>query len=696
MATDPRLAGVPATANELLADRAIRHAVFLERYKRGQVKEVLNFLDRSVFPDLLQKVRATLPDVTAGGVNMTPGRSKRLQEMLVSMDKTIRTGVRSSEAKFRKELRDLALSEAEWQRSLLNQAVPRPLDISFVIPNPQQLSAIVTSRPFQGRLLGEWFEGLGVDTSKRVKEQVQIGLAQGESIDVMVRRLRGTKVRNFTDGVLQITRRNAEATVRTATTHVSVSAREDTYRENQDVVKGVQYVATLDARTTDICISLDGKVFPVNEGPRPPMHHQCRSTTVPVLKSLEELGLKSKNFPPETRASMKGQTAGNQNYTQWLKKQSKEFQDDVLGKGRAAKFRKGTLTPNRFVDDAGKTYTLEDLRRLEGQSPKPKPKPKPIDEGPAPTPPPASGKELLERELAEKGPAKSGAEAADRLARATKLVEDRKAQITAKQTELQKELVRLHNSLDDDPDWQRTLKNFREENPNLNKNSRIALEDNLEQEFLGPKLKPINKQIKNLREENKKLNENLKLTFNRNLRDQDTPGALEAANAIPDRIANKRASTAVEWINSVSNGKKIKGDVEFRFDLEEKRAYYDKPNGGVVTTGRRDDVETYIHEIGHHIENITPGLTRRMKDFLERRTKGEKFRKMSEVTGNIMYEDIEITKPDKFFNPYVGKQYPDDTEVLSMGIERLFKDPLEFLKDDREHFELIIDVLKGL
>ena len=60
---------------------------------------------------------------------------------------------------------------------------------------------------------------------------------------------------------------DAATIARTAVTEASASAREATYAANADVLRGVQIVATLDSRTTQVCRHYDGKVFPVNEGP---------------------------------------------------------------------------------------------------------------------------------------------------------------------------------------------------------------------------------------------------------------------------------------------------------------------------------------------------------------------------------------------------------------------------------------------
>lgn len=62
---------------------------------------------------------------------------------------------------------------------------------------------------------------------------------------------------------------------------------------------------------------------------------------------------------------MNGQVPETQTYQTWLKKQSFEFQNDVLGKSRAEMFR-NDMPLDRFVDDSGKTYTLAELKAKEG------------------------------------------------------------------------------------------------------------------------------------------------------------------------------------------------------------------------------------------------------------------------------------------------------------------------------------------
>jgi hypothetical protein len=51
---------------------------------------------------------------------------------------------------------------------------------------------------------------------------------------------------------------------------------------------------------------------------------------------------------------------------------------------------------------------------------------------------------------------------------------------------------------------------------------------------------------------------------------------------------------------------------------------------------------------------------------------------------------------DEFFDHYCGKYYKDGaTEIISMGLEKMYKDPIAFLDKDPEYFEFIVKVMWG-
>jgi len=80
--------------------------------------------------------------------------------------------------------------------------------------------------------------------------------------------------------------------------------------------------------------------------------------------------------------------------------------------------------------------------------------------------------------------------------------------------------------------------------------------------------------------------------------------------------------------------------------------------------------------------------------YLDYRTHGEEARKMSELTGSKEYKDYEVARPDKFINPYIGRDYKGVyTEVLSMGFQYLYQGAGDFYRRDPDHFLFTMGVI---
>lgn len=105
------------------------------------------------------------------------------------------------------------------------------------------------------------------------REILTQGLIQGKSLSVMSKELADNMGQSF---------KNAERLIRTETTHFHSEADKKAYEAAN--IKKYEYMATLDNRTSDICASLDGEVFDISKAEvgvnYPPMHPNCRSTTI--------------------------------------------------------------------------------------------------------------------------------------------------------------------------------------------------------------------------------------------------------------------------------------------------------------------------------------------------------------------------------------------------------------------------------
>jgi len=194
-----------------------------------------------------------------------------------------------------------------------------------------------------------------------------------------VSEIRGTRAKGYSDGIIEISRRDAQAVVRTAIAHTSAFAQQQVYDSNEDLIKGYTWSATLDLRTSSPCRARDGKewskdfkpighAYPWGAGPGM-FHWSCRSRRVPVLKSWRELtGVDIADWTPAERASMDGQVPSSLDYGAWLKDQSAARQDDVLGPTRGRLLREGGLTLDDMYGARGKPLTLDELRERDAQA----------------------------------------------------------------------------------------------------------------------------------------------------------------------------------------------------------------------------------------------------------------------------------------------------------------------------------------
>lgn len=102
---------------------------------------------------------------------------------------------------------------------------------------------------------------------------------------------RGTGLNGIVDSIIKLTNAtyyNASRLARSELNRVCGLANYDAYQES-DLVEEYEFVAVLDNRTSEICADMDGKRFPKSEYVpgvnAPPMHPNCRSTTVAVIGS---------------------------------------------------------------------------------------------------------------------------------------------------------------------------------------------------------------------------------------------------------------------------------------------------------------------------------------------------------------------------------------------------------------------------
>jgi SPP1 gp7 family putative phage head morphogenesis protein len=354
--------------DDVLFDLGIRRALFLERYKSGEVRKFVAALNEDVFPDLLDKLEARLRRIDDRGEDVGIESTERLKKLATELRGTLAEGIHAASKPLRDELKELAVKESRWQKAVLQANVP--LQVSMTGPNLPLLRSIVGRRPFAGATLDQWFGDLTTKAQRGVERQLTIGLTQGETVPQLVQRIRGTRALGFSDGVLEATRSEAERLVRTAVGHVSNNARLETFRANADVVAGRVWHATLDERTCPICGLRDGQVFDLEDdtAPVPPAHPNCRCVLQARTKTWKELGIRLRDAPPGVRASMDGPVKATTTWSDWIDGPGSDHAAEALGPGRVALWQAGKITLDDLVSQRDRILTLDELEKLSGGS----------------------------------------------------------------------------------------------------------------------------------------------------------------------------------------------------------------------------------------------------------------------------------------------------------------------------------------
>lgn len=256
---------------------------------------------------------------------------------------------------------ELALVVADKTVAAIEDVLP----VVVSTPTPQRLASLTKDVLIDGAPSSAWWDKQAEDTSFKFAAAVRQGVINGETNERIVQRIVG---KGAEPGIMDIARRNARAVVHSSVMAAANDARLATFRKNSRYIAGIRWLSTLDSHTCVQCAALDGQAWDL-EGDKltgtkidftaPPAHWNCRCVLSPIPKGLSDLGL---NEPAEgTRASSQGPVPSTTTFADFLKRQSPEFVDKVLGKRRADLFLEGRLTLTDLVSGTGRELSLEEL-----------------------------------------------------------------------------------------------------------------------------------------------------------------------------------------------------------------------------------------------------------------------------------------------------------------------------------------------
>ncbi len=333
-----------------LLDGVTRHQIFVQRYAAGREREAAAVIEK-----LINTVNSRLAS------DITDFSRGRLEAILFDLEQYAKATLAGYTATTVEEALKFAQYEIEFNERLLGQNI----SASLTVPAPNQVSAAMFSsvmqvEPKRGYTIEQALRMFEGKKSAQIVDTIRSGVILGDTREQI-----STSLMRLKD----LEKQQAATLTRTITNHVSNETRQIFMQENEDVLEGYEWVSTLDSRTSLVCASRDGTVYPFTNdpvrSPKPPAHFSCRSTIVPKVKDEFDLTGGRVGVRPAIGADGVENVRGSTDYQSWLGRQPKAFQVEVLGKERAELFRKGDLKLTNFVDSAGETITLERLRELE-------------------------------------------------------------------------------------------------------------------------------------------------------------------------------------------------------------------------------------------------------------------------------------------------------------------------------------------
>jgi hypothetical protein len=377
------------------------HELYLARLASGILNDKLYPAQESLY----KQVRLLLLDAE----NITS--RKQLASITKAVRKATEAAMAEAWAETTKELSEVAVYEAAFYAQLLGAygaielTVPKAKTITNYVDE-----ALMSLQSGARSNVGTWSEFVANNVTSYANEYdnaIKAGYIQRESMSQTVKR-----VKAVTDGLLK---REVETLTRTGMQHYTVQARQAMALDNLDIVDRELPLVVFDNRTSDKCLGISSeygkKGWPIGESPKgyPPYHFNCRTSIIFLLKGQKELpstraavggrdtaeakrlfeekqarlaALRDKRAEeradgkatPETASQVRykgkadanifkpGQIDANIGVDTWLRDQPAYFIEDTLGKTKAKLFMSGEYKLERFVDAAGRSLSINELK----------------------------------------------------------------------------------------------------------------------------------------------------------------------------------------------------------------------------------------------------------------------------------------------------------------------------------------------
>ena len=300
-----------------LLDQTLRHEVYFEGLKLGEVsrinRKMLQQLERGIQAELKKLQFDRLDSLTAKGREAVLKRIKDRQAKILE----------EWQSELMKSMRGYAKADSSLFSRIISKFVKTKK------PPIADLWASVVKDRVAGvnGTMNKMFRTMANAQIKAVQTKFRQAHAEGLTRDEFMSSIKGSKEKGYSDGLFRKFRNQARAVGFTAFQHTKGRVHEAVAETS---FTRYRWVSVLDTATTHICRGRNGKIFRYGNGPIPPAHYHCRSSTVPIAEEIDE--------PDDLKIP----------YFDWVQEQPEEFIRDIYNKSDAEKLIKGTAKRKDF------------------------------------------------------------------------------------------------------------------------------------------------------------------------------------------------------------------------------------------------------------------------------------------------------------------------------------------------------------
>lgn len=341
------------------------HQINLERLNATLGNQFAPFIER-----VTERVTAL--------INKLPARNPfaRLQSTLDAVDVIVKEELREAIKQLKASQREIGKNEIAFNEKVLGSVIKSEVD--FTSPSIAQIATAVNAAPIK---MGDgsyttyqrMFRKYTEDRANMMDGIIRNGFASGTTNREIAERILAD---------LPTWNKNAESTARTlartGTNHYATQARLELGKENEDIITGWRYVATIDSRTCPICRPADGTVMKESDPKfgsfKPPRHPNTRSCLAPVIDGRYTYDTSESkrptNFTVDGKKDFKRVDSKKTYYEEFSKLSAKD-QDAILGSTLGKAFRK-LDDPDAFakmtIDSKTlRPLTIEQLKRKQNR-----------------------------------------------------------------------------------------------------------------------------------------------------------------------------------------------------------------------------------------------------------------------------------------------------------------------------------------